>query len=138
MQRFLGIAAGLLLGAGTAHAEGMRIEPGKWEFKTVMTMSMRPEPTVHNETRCMTEKEMDPQTFWKDAEGCSLSDASSDRSSMRWKLICPSPAGTMRGEAVVHSTGDTLNGTMKAEMSVNGQSMRMTHEWKGRRVGDCD
>jgi len=138
-----GIVLGTLLLFGTAtpaHAAGMSVEPGKWEFKIRFTMPapMGGAPRERVETHCVEEAEISPEKFMEESQECTLSDVKSDATSMSWTVTCPNPSGTMTGKARYQSTGTTVNGTMTMGMAVNGQNFEMTHAWDGKRLGPCD
>lgn len=121
-----------------ALAEGMKVEPGKWEFTSSSKTPMGASPMPKATTECITESEMDPDEFLKDADGCSVveKDVSSDK--MSYVMSCAGPTGPMVGRAVFTSTGSTVKGGMKMEIDFNGQPMTFETKWEGERVGDCD
>ena len=121
-----------------ALAEGMKVDPGEWEFTSTSKVPMGAAPIPKSTTECITESEMDPDEFLKDADGCSIveKDVSSDR--MSYVMSCPGPAGPMTGRAVFTSTGSTVKGGMKVQFDMNGQPMTFETTWEGKRVGDCD
>ena len=131
------VVAALAL-AGSASAEGMKIEPGKWEFERTARTPMSPEPKVETTTSCVAESEMTPQSFMKDARGCAVSDAETSSETMKWNVTCAAPHGKMTGQARFSSTGKSMKGQMEMTMKMGGQSMKFAQSWKGKRVGDCD
>jgi len=132
------LAAAIALLATQAIAGGMKIEPGKWEFRSTSVTSMAPNPQLEVTTECMKEEEISPQDFMEDAQGCTLTDSEATDSTMKWKMSCPSAGGEMTGEAEVYSTRKTIRGSMKMAMAINGQSMDFKMQWEGKRIGPCD
>jgi len=140
MQRlWIGILAlALLLVSGPALAEGMRIEPGKWEFTSTAKMPMIPTPKTTTQTQCVTEPEIKPEEFLQGLEGCVVSDVQSDAKSMRWKMTCTSDGVTMVGNAIYTSTGAQIQGSMTLVMNANGQPMTFEQSSQGKHLGACD
>lgn len=122
---------------GIAVSEGLRIEPGLWEFTTSHPDPMGGAPTTKVHRECVSDEEMAPQRFPTQMTGCKISEPRSDATSMSWRMSCPSPAGTMNGSATFRSTGTAMSGTIEVTMSVNGQQYSMKNSWKGHRTGDC-
>ena len=133
-----GVVAATMGVAGLSLAEGMQVEPGKWEFTTRVVAPMMPTPITTVETECVTRSEIRPQMFLRDIGGCTLEQSEADAVSMRWKMTCMNPSGRVDGEGSAHSTGTTVRGAMSLLMHANGQQMSMTHNWEGKRVGPCD
>ncbi len=136
--------AGMILGAAIAlmatqaTAGGMKVEPGAWEFQSTSTTPMAATPQSEITRECVKEDEISPEIFMEDASGCTLTDSKSNASMMKWKMTCPNPGGEMTGEAEFSSTGETIRGSMKMAMTINGQPMNFEMEWKGRRIGPCE
>lgn len=124
--------------AGPAVADGMQVQPGKWEFKATSVMPMMPAPNATVETQCVTESEVQPEMFLEYVEGCTLRESETDAASMRWKVTCATSGGRVDGEGSARSTGTTVRGAMTLLMNFSGQQMTMRHDWEGRRVGPCD
>ncbi len=121
-----------------ALAEGMKVDPGKWEFRSTSKTPMGPAPVPETTTECITESEMDPDEFLDEAKGCSVveKDVASDK--MTYVMSCDGPTGPMTGRAVFRSTGSTVKGGMKMQVDFNGQPMTFETTWEGKRVGDCE
>jgi hypothetical protein len=133
-----GILLSSLLVATPAIADGVRMDPGRWEFHNTaqMPMGMQPRSTVT--TECVTESEIDPKRFMQNSAGCSLTDMKADGSSMTWNVSCPGPEGAMTGRGELHSSGAGMNGKMTMTMSHQGQTMEMAVTWEGKRLGPCE
>jgi len=127
-----------LLPATSPADEGMRVEPGKWEYTATTQNSMMPEPKTMTVTRCITEAETRPESFLDEAQDCELTGIESDASSMRWKMLCTNAGGQMRGETRYTSTGETVSGTTTMTMTAEGHTMTMETRTEGRRIGPCD
>jgi len=132
------LAAAIVTFATQAIAGGMKVEPGKWEFRSTSVTPMATSPQLEVTTECIKDEEISPQNFMEDAQGCTLTDSEATDSTMKWKMSCPGPGGEMTGEGEVQSTGGAIRGSMKMAMAINGQSMDFKMEWEGKRIGPCD
>jgi hypothetical protein len=137
---FLTIA--LSLAAFNVAAEGISIEPGKWEMNTVMTMPMLPEPRVTTVTECMDKDEITPESMMEDMENpeadCTMEAEVVEGNSMKWSIDCSEKMGNSRGEWQATSYGDSMKGNGAITMTVQGQEIVMTMDWEGKRIGACD
>lgn len=140
LVRTLGVATAFLLAPGAAGAAALDVEPGSWEMSSTTTNPMTGEPQTLTVTECVSAQSMDPETFLKGAQGCSLSDVQTGSSAMSWTMTCQAPGGHMTGRANIRTSGGgkQVNGTMKMKMDVGGQSMELSTAWKGRWVGPCE
>lgn len=129
-----------LLFAGNSHADGVPIEPGQWEMKSTMTMSMMPQPQVTVDMQCIEEDVFDPETFSKDEESaCGITNVTTDGNTARWEIDCPVESGAkMAGSWEMTSHGDTLNGNGTMTTEVAGQKVGFEMTWEGKRTGDCE
>ena len=98
------VAAALIAGM-PSQATAMKVEPGKWQFKSSATMVAGPPPKTNMSTECIDDGDVDPNKFMEGDDTCRISDVSSTASKLTWKMTCPSPQGTMTGDAV-HSRGN--------------------------------
>jgi len=138
MRRSIQLAAlALLATASPAVAEGMRIEPGQWEFTTTSPGAMGGTPAKNVRTECIREDSMTPQRFTAGMKGCQISEPTFDESSMSWKMSCPSPAGSMSGSGSFRSSGSSVSGSVEMTMKMGAQEFPMTSNWSGRRLGAC-
>ncbi len=120
-------------------AIAIKIEPGKWEFTSTTQMPMLPEPQTHRKEECVTEGERKPDEFIKDMQDCDVTDVKSNDTTMAWTVNCADQAHQMKGTALITSSGNALEGTMRMEMSVPGHpAMTMDMKWQGKRLGACD
>jgi hypothetical protein len=130
----------LISAAPSLSAEGIPVEPGLWEMTSTMHMPMLPQPRVTTITECMSKREismddmgvedMDPQ--------CRFEMDQVSGNTMRWSVDCPVEGGNSHGQWEAISTGETVTGTGKIIVSFEGQSMEMTMNWAGRRIGACN
>jgi hypothetical protein len=128
-----------LLAAPAAMAEGIPVEPGLWEITSTMKMPMLPEPRVTTVTECMEKSEISMDDMGGEGmdPNCSFDVSEIDGKRMKWWFDCPVKGGTSHGEWEAVSEGDTVSGNGLITMSFQDQTMEMTMEWAGKRVGDC-
>jgi hypothetical protein len=131
--------AGLLLLVSLAsQAEGLPMKPGQWEMKMTMEMSMLPAPQVRTSTECVTENELNPESFQMDENsGCTAGDLEIEGNTARWSISCPGPAGDMTGNWEFTSDEDSVVGTGSMSADMNGMALQMNMNWEGKRLGDC-
>jgi hypothetical protein len=130
----------LICCTSVSFAEGVAVEPGKWEMTMTMEMSMLPAPQTRTSTECIEQDELSPEDFNMDEDSpCNISDMVIDGNTVSWAINCPGPTGgEMTGSWSFTSHGDSITGegSMTAEMA--GQSMEFKMNWGGKRVGDCE
>ncbi len=136
----------LLLFAKAVLAEGPNIKPGKWEIKTTVTMPMMPEANVTTQTECITlEEASDPLAAIIKESTCKVLNKEESGNTLTFELECDGGMGNkMRGNGYFTADGTTASGKMEMTMNMpqmgdqGGQSMNMTQEWEGKRIGDCN
>jgi hypothetical protein len=136
MCRFVLLVVFLL--PACAFAEGLKIEPGQWQF-TIVTPNPRggpPDRRISND--CLREGEMKPQFFTAGMQGCTVADTHADESWMTWTMECPSSAGRATGKGSLRSSGTTISGWVEVLMKVNGANYSSKSSWEGRRTGICN
>lgn len=133
------MVASLLLLPVAAQAAGMKIDPGKWEFRSKSNLPMMLGKPPKVTTQCLSTGEVSPDTFLKDIqiEGCAVVESRADAASLHWKMSCPQPGGAFTGVADFKSTGATVQGVLKVALPLAGQSLDFEQEWEGRRLGAC-
>jgi hypothetical protein len=119
-------------------AEGLGIQPGRWEFTATTPNPLGGAPDRRTSRDCVTDEEMKPQFFVAQMQGCTVSDTHSDATSMTWTISCPSPTGRMTGKGSFRSTGTSMSGWVEVLLNVTGASYSSKSSWEGRRTGDCN
>ena len=135
------LLAVLAIASSPVLAEGIPVEPGKWEITTTMTMPMLPAPQTMTVEECFEDEIMDMDDMATDEldPNCSYDLGQVDGTTMQWSIDCPvDGGGTMHAEWVATSGGDTVDGEGNMTMSIQGQTMDMQMTWTGKRVGSCD
>jgi hypothetical protein len=134
------ILGALLFAAPAAWAQGLPVEPGKWEMKSTVNMPMMPQPRETTTTECMEKSEitMDEMGGEEMDPACTFNTAQVDGNTMKWSVDCPVEGGTSHGEWEATSSGDSIVGEGLVTISFQGQTMEMTMNWEGKRIGACD
>ncbi len=135
-----------LLFAKVVLAEGPNLKPGKWEIKTTVTMPMMPEAKVTTQTECITPEEAsDPLAAIIEEGTCKVLNKEENGNTLEFELECEGEMGMkMNGKGHFTANGTTASGKMEMTMNMQqmggqgSQSMKMTQEWEGKRIGDCD
>lgn len=129
-----------ILFASNCSAEGIPIDPGKWEMTSTMKMSMMTQPQTSTTRKCIKEEVIAPETFSMNEEHpCKVTDVKLEENTASWSINCPVDNGAvMEGQWKVTSHGDSLvgNGTMVSEIA--GQKVDFEMSWEGKRIGDCE
>ena len=117
------------------HAGGMKVEPGLWETKSLVTS---PSGTHENVSQdCIKESEITPESMMDDNNGCEVIDLESGANSMQWSIRCENEGVAMTGEGNAESSGSSISGGMNIKANFNGQEFTMATKWEGARIGDC-
>ena len=132
------LIVGCMVPGVPARADGLKVEPGEWRFRTSsQTSAGEPAPPTVT-TRCLSEPELTPKTFMVDARGCSVLATVATGSLLRWKMSCSTPDGRMDGGGDFSSTGTTVRGTMHLESVSGDPALRLERSWEATRLGPCD
>lgn len=127
--------------AASAMAQGIPVNPGKWEMSTTTTVSMpgmSMPPQKEATTECVEEDMLTPEHFNDDPENpCNISDVEIKGDTAKWTVACPTEMGDMGGHWEITSSGDTLAGSGSMSAEYNGQQMGFEVSWEGKRIGDC-
>ena len=136
-----------LLFAKVVLAEGTNLKPGKWEFKTTSIIPMMPDPQIMTNTKCITAEDAgrDPLAAMVEEGKCRVLNKEENGNTIEFEVECD--GGTdmkMNGKGHFTANGTTASGKMEMTMNVpqmgdqGGQSMKITQEWEGKRIGNCD
>ena len=139
-----------LLFAKVVLAEGPNLKPGKWEFKTTSIIPMMPDPQIMTNTKCITAEDAsrDPLAAMVEEGKCRVLNKEENGNTIEFEVECDGDLDMkMRGNGHFTADGTTASGKMVMTMDMpqmggqnmmSGQSMKITHEWEGKRTGDCD
>lgn len=131
------VAVALFALATPALAAGMKVSPGKWEFRSSSQPPMGGGAKTEVTTQCVADAEMTPERFMREAKGCTVTDTETSESRMRWRMHCAGTGGLSTGDAEFTSTGTTIRGMMNMMMKFGGQQMSFARTWEGKHVGPC-
>ncbi len=100
---------------------------------------MLPEPIVATVKQCLEGGDFDPESFMRDAQGCTVSDVQKRPGQLKWTMVCKAEGGTVTGKATLNASdaGKRVSGSMQMAAEAGGQTMNFTQEWSGRWVGPC-
>ncbi len=128
----------LWIGVVDARADGMKVEPGQWEFTTTTSMPMAGGAQTQVTQECVQDGEMSTDRLMEQSDGCTVSEAEATETTLRWKITCTNAGGVMRGNAEFSTTGTEIRGVMKMAMSFGGNEMKFENTWQGKRLGPCE
>jgi len=127
------------LSAFSASAVAQQMEPGEWQFDTVMTSPMMPKPQVSSFTRCVKPEEAaDPSKMMgkpREQSDCRMTPGKKSSDTYTWEMSCPK-AG-MKGNGTARYGRGTLESEMQMTGEMQGRKFDMTTKTSGRRLGPC-
>jgi hypothetical protein len=133
------LLAFLAAASGAALAQGL--EPGQWEFNSVMIVqgAAKANPTTLNVKRCISKEEAaDPQKWWgkqADKSDCKVTPGKKGGNSFTWELSCPKQ--NMRASGVATVGRGTMESTQTIVTERQGKKAEMTMKMTGKRIGPC-
>ena len=130
------VFAFLALAAGPALAQSL--EPGQWQFDTLMTMAGA-KPQTGSVQRCVTKDEAADVESWAGRQlaqsDCRMAMKRKSASRASWTLECPKSGMRGTGSAILG------RGTMESEQqmsgAMNGRPFEMHVKTIGKRLGPC-
>ncbi len=118
-------------------ASAMDMKDGLWEFTTKMDMPGMPmQMPAMKHTQCLTSKDNVPQVKEMDKgnkQDCKIKNTDVKGNTVTWEVDCVSEGKQVKSIGKVTYKGDTFEGETKMEMD----SMKMTQQMSGRRIGNC-
>jgi hypothetical protein len=139
---FFAMTASVFL-ANTVLAEVPKAKPGKWSFKTTVTIPMMPEPRVISDTKCITEEEAnrDHLTEMLKESKCTILKREESDDTVEFEVECEGDMGVKtKGKGHFTTDGTTMTGEIEIIMNMaeGNQSMTMTQKWEAKWIGDCE
>jgi hypothetical protein len=119
-------------------AAGQSMEPGEWQFTSVMSSSMMPKPQTAVVTQCISKEEgQDPARFTggEQSKDCKITPGSKTPTSYNWSVACPQQGLT--GEGKLQFSRGAVESEVKMVMDMQGQKMEMVSRTSGRLLGPC-
>ena len=132
-----GLAAGLALGVQPAHAQSVKIVPGKWQVTSTTITPMTPKGLTNTTTDCMTDREFNPAKQLGQNSDCKVIQSSAEGGTVRWTMSCNTEMGPATGRGSFTSGGDSASGQMVVNLEFQGQPVEFDTRWEGKRIGDC-
>ena len=138
-MNFRALLAALLLYPFALMAQDIPMNPGQWEMKMTMQMSMMPQPQVKVTSKCIEESELNLESFQMAGDSeCSQADTELVGNTVRGSITCPGPTSDMTGNWEFTVDGDSLVGHGIMNTDMGGKPMEIKLAWEGKRTGDCD
>ncbi|MCP1677121.1 hypothetical protein J2T57_004295 [Natronocella acetinitrilica] len=134
------MAAGMLV--GTAAASDLNVNPGLWEFRTVMSTEgpMDMPEQRSQETECLTQEDIDqgPLFDMDDmGDGCEVLDSNISSNRVTYTMACDAGDGsTFDTEYSMDLMGDRIEGVMTGDINTPMGDMKLRMDFEGERVGD--
>lgn len=146
MKVFIIAAASLALFAAPALAQDkMSVKPGQWMTKSTVSMSMMPQPQVHEESTCITPEDatFDPEKLMDESSECTIESIEQSSREMSFTMTCVVEGGlpmTGEGQFETDESRETMTGTMVFNGEIPGMNtpLEMTVDMTARRTGECE
>ena len=117
----------------TQASSGPDLNEGMWEITVSLEipgMPMKMPPSTY--TQCIKKDQAVPNENQPGQE-CVAKDITTSGNTVTWTMVCTNPGGQMTGKGRVTYNNDKMDGSMTME----GQGMKMTSNFKGHRIGAC-
>jgi hypothetical protein len=115
------------------------LEPGQWQFDTVMTSPGMAKPQTNSIQRCVTKEEAADAERWTgrklEQTDCKLRMKSKTATSASWELDCPKSG--MRGTGSARIGRGTMTSEQHMTGELQGRSIEMNIKTTGKRLGPC-
>ena len=115
-----------------------QIEPGEWEFTSVSTSRLLPEPQHATFRRCIPKEEAANPDRWMGNAGlsdCKLTPGAKTANTYSWKMECPS--SKLVGTGTARMSSATMEGETIMNGEVKGQKFELRTKVIGKRLGPC-
>ncbi|HID81509.1 MAG TPA: DUF3617 family protein [Chromatiales bacterium] len=134
MRKYGVVIMALLTGfsASAANADGLKINPGLWETKTITTNNMMGTSSTKSVQECIRSNEFDPvEDIQNDV--CTT-EKSMSGNTMNYEIICNLHGRAIEGNGVVTVEGDTMTDN---RLILNGVPGGVSIKSESRRIGEC-
>lgn len=132
------VALVLVLALSTSSpAEGIRVDPGLWEFASSMPDPLGGEPHKQVHRTCVRDSVITPNRVMAHIDDCRIHNAAFRGQTAKWKMTCQTPVGPMRGSGSLRATSSAVSGSVEMTIAIGSFAIPTTGTFKGRRLGAC-
>jgi hypothetical protein len=107
-----------------------------WEVTTKMEMAGMPFAMPAQTNQVCLQKGRQEEGVVPQDKNCRLEDMRRSGNRTTFRMVCEGK-DRMTGDVDITSTGDSYQGTMRMQGTSGGQSMNMTNNFSGRKIGAC-
>ena len=112
--------------------------PGNYDIIIKEKSTFKPEGSIKKEKECIKDETYDPEKFFSDAEGCSVSNVKKSGNSLTFDMKCggqgmPEMSGTGKAKA----TSNTIFAHYKMGGTFQGMDVFWDVTTEGTRTGPC-
>ena len=145
----LALGAGLAIGAGSALAQALSVQPGEWDIAaTVTSVDMPNAPpglsaamigkTKHI-THCITPEEASrgPQDMMKSDKSCKFTRYSVTGGKLSSEMVCQQGGSTMTATSTGTFTPTSFTSSGRSVMTGGAMKMTLNATTVGKRIGEC-
>ena len=114
------------------------VKEGKWEITTKVEMSGMPGGIPpQTMTQCITKKNMVTEPEQKNPN-CKMVNSNVSGDTVSWAMTCKEKDRDMESKDLITYKGEKFSGVINSMMTQKGQqSVKMTAQMTGRRIGEC-
>ena len=119
-------------------AAAAAIEPGEWEFASVSTSALLPEPQRVTIKRCIRPEDAQNPDRWMADPGqpdCKLTPGAKTSDTYTWTMQCPH--GNIRATGSARLSRTSMDGETSMTGEMQGQKFEIRTKVTGKRLGAC-
>lgn len=119
-------------------AAAAQLHPGEWEFTSVTTSALLPQPQAGTFRRCIGQADAENPDRWMSNTGqsdCKLTPKTRTPQLYTWEMVCPK--ANTRGTGSARMTGATMTGETSITGEVQGKKFELRTKVTGKRIGPC-
>ena len=128
----------VLLAALAPAVFAQAMEPGEWEFNSVLSGPSLPKPQTATITQCISKEDASDPTRFTSGEqtmGCTVQPGARTADSYQWSLSCPDKG--VSGDGKVRFTRRTIEAEIRTTVAMEDRKVEMLSRVSGRLLGPC-
>lgn len=134
MRVWLCLFSILLAFSGPVLAE---IRYGNWQMEIrIQVNGIYADQRVYRHTQCLTPEAPIPRGYLQQLS-CRIEEQTIRRNTVTWQASCFSPEGTLQQIGKLRFQRNTFEGKVNLRQVDASVSSTVTHDLRGRRLGDC-
>jgi hypothetical protein len=128
-----------MLAAICAPALAQQLDPGEWQFDTIISSPAMPKPQSSTFTRCVKVEEAADPSKWGGKppaqSDCATTPGRKSSDSYAWEVSCPKSG--MKGKGSARFGRGTVQSEMRMTGEMQGRKFDVLSKTSGKRLGPC-